>query len=179
MSIYGDYINLGEKDDDENYVNVDYWSGAISGTPTNGGDFDEDSQEITLGSGAGVAAKSFAFRENLIRATGTTTTSPQSRGLEVNFFAKIPAVQRFTFMIDLEDSGELSGRHLKEIHTNLFLARDSTTLIQLQYGEMAAVYVDVKQMRFYDSYDAEGSDSADTATPRGGQCLVVCEEVIA
>ena len=82
-------------------------------------------------------------------------------------------------MIDLEDSGELTGRHLKEIHTNLFLARDSTTLIELQYGEMAAVYVDVKQMQFYDQYDAEGSDAADQATPRGGQCLVVCEEVIA
>ena len=179
LKIYGDYENLGEKDDDENYCNIDYWSGAISGTPANAGDFDEDSQEITLGSGAGVAAKSFAFRENLIRETGTTTTSPQSRGLEVNFFAKIPAVQRFTFMIDLEDSAELTGRNLKEVHTNLFLARDSNTLIQLQYGEMAAVYVDVKQMQFYDQYDAQGSDAADTATPRGGQCLVVCEEVIA
>ena len=179
LTIYGDYINLGEKDDSENYVNVDYWSGAISGSPTNGGDFDEDSQEITLGSGAGVAAKSFAFRENLIRETGTTTTSPQSRGLEVNVFAKIPAVQRFTFMIDLEDSCELTGRNLKEVQTNLYSARDSNTLIQLQYGEMTAVYVDVKQMQFYDQYDAQGSDAADTASPRGGQCLVVCEEVIA
>ena len=181
LQINGNYINLGEKDSNENYINVDYWNGPgmLDGDLANGGDFDEDTQSITLASGAGITGQVFAFRENLKRHTSTTTTSPQGRELECNFFAKIPAVQRFTFMIDLEDSGELTGRNLKEIHANLFLARDSNTLIQLQYAEMATTYVDIKQLRFYDSYDAEGSDSADTATPRGGQCLVVCEEVIA
>jgi hypothetical protein len=180
LQINGDYANLGELSDSENYINIDYWAGpGMSGTPTNAGDFDEDTQSITLASGAGVAAKAFAFRENLIRESGTTTTTPEARTLETNFFAKIPAVQRFTFMIDLEDSAELTGRNLKEVQTNLYSARDSNTLIQLQYGEMAATYVDVKQMRFADSYDAAGSDFADTASPRGGQCLVVCEEVIA
>ena len=68
---------------------------------------------------------------------------------------------------------------LKEVQTNLYSARDSNTIIQLQYAEMATTYVDIKQLRFADSYDAAGSDAADTASPRGGQCLVVCEEVIA
>ena len=181
LQINGDYANLGEKDDSENYVNVDYWAGAgMSGTPTNAGDFDEDTQSITLASGAGVANKAFAFRENLIRESGTTTTTPQSRTLETNFFAKIPAVQRFTFMIDVDDSAELTGSNPEAVQTNLYSARDSNTLVTLQYSAIAPVYVDVKQMQFGDQYDSmDYPSSGHKATPRGGQCRIVVEEIIA
>ena len=180
LKVYGDYTNLGEVSSNENYVNIDRWAGPgmIDAYLADVGNLDEDTLELSIASGAGVTAKSFAFRENLKRNASTTTTAPQSRGLEVDYYAKIPPLQKFTFLIDIDDSAELTGRGTEEVHTNLFLARDSNILITLQYGAMTSTYVEIKQMTFGDSFDMQSGDVVNTAAPRGGQCLIVAEEVM-
>ncbi|MDA1189524.1 MAG: hypothetical protein O2854_07615 [Chloroflexi bacterium] len=131
----GDYINVDYDTDDVDWSNLTDMGDILSGTKT-----------LTLASGAGVSATSFATRLNLIRDSGDNTDTPHLHSLELRY-EKVPStlkgfeVQR----VDLLASTELNGYGNKpsELLAALEAVRDNAVGQTFQYPGATAVKVRV------------------------------------
>jgi len=158
-----DAHGLSETDAGE-YVNVDYDTDEIDyGSFTNLGDILSGDKDLSLASGAGVSATSFALRLNLIRDAADIDESPHVHSLEIRY-QKVPTIlEGFSMEIDLAASAALLGPGTKigTALTNLKAARDSAILVPFRYpGTSAAIYVKVLDFALDLDWQGEGPEQA-------------------
>jgi hypothetical protein len=171
--VFVDAIALG--DTSAEYENIDYRKdGSTSNTDI--GNIVDGTLELTLATPTGVEARSLAIRQNLFRGS-TTTLTPKDRGVTAHYKVRLPVLQGFAFMVDIDATAEDSGKTNAEVRTDLETARDSVVFVPLQYGDIATpYYVDVKpDIRWPETF--EGGVVGDPSDSRHGFAFVRAEEV--
>jgi hypothetical protein len=141
-------INAKDLVDTSNeYINVDYGWGSDLGAPTargsftNLGDFVPATSHISLGSGVGLNARTFALRVNIITDTAGNTTAGVLFDVSIDGYVVLPPTDMFEFMVDLKATDDLLGAPAGTTITNLNTARAETLLLALTYADAGTIYV--------------------------------------
>ena len=165
----GEYIAVAYgKDGEARTTNTDL---------SNSSNFESDAKTLIFNGGAGVSSNTMAFRTTFNQdGTGDPTDTPSLFALEVALDKHPAEVERFTFLVNIEETAEVNGIPPEAVITNLETARDLDTLPQLDYANMGVKYVRVKHLGWREGFDVESAP--DTLVQRIGSVLVVCEEII-
>ena len=169
-----EFINVDFGDDDESS------GGLYARTNTDLGDFLSGTSLIKFGSGAGVASINMGLRINFARDGGNNTHTPKLKDVQILVKKKAANTQGFWFLVDIEQTADISDTSTEAVITALETARDLGTFPAFQYSNMTATYVDVLRVEFYDSVDAVGDEAPETVpntnARRTGFALVNIEE---
>lgn len=166
----------------EEYINIDYGVNGSAVNTTNMGDITSSVDSLTLASGAGVQAKSFGIRINLLRDGGDNTQSPVFRSAEVRYDKRPDILEEYRFTIDLDASIEdQSTTTVETVLGNFTTARDSKISVPFRMpGMTAAIYVQIDSFAHnIRMIPSEWQESAmDTSAERGGTIDVVVRQVV-
>ncbi len=165
----GEYIAVAYgKDGEARTTNTDL---------SNSSNIESDNLTVTWASGVGVSSKTIALRTTFHHdATGDPTDTPKLNSLEINFDKKPGEVERFTFLVNIEETAEITELPPEKIIENLETARDLVPLVVLDYANMGAKNVRIRHLGWREAFDVEAAP--DTLVQRVGSVLVVCEEII-
>ncbi len=165
----GEYIAVAYgKDGEARTANTDL---------SNSSRFESDAKTLTFALGAGVSSNTMAFRTTFNQdGTGNPNDTPSLFAFEVAFDKHPAEVERFTFLVNIEETADVNGINPEVVISNLETARDLETLPQLDYANMGVKFVRVKHLGWREDFDVEAAP--DTLVQRIGSVLVVCEEII-
>ena len=140
-----------------------------------------DKLNITLGSGAGVAAKESMHEITLTRRSGTNTKRIDVREFEVLWRKNYATLESHVLVIDLHKSAEVEDSvkngDTEQVITNLKAARDLTTLPAFVLGGSGTLYVKVSNLRFKYSHLDQG-DGRGGVGKRGGRATLTVGQVV-
>ena len=134
-------------DTNNEYINVDYGSASALGSPTARGSFTDLGNflpavgRITLGTNAGLNARTFALRVNIITDTAGNTTAAVLFDVSIDGYVVLPPTDTFEFQVDLKATDELLGKGSGGTITALNTARAETLLLALTYADIGTIYV--------------------------------------
>jgi len=189
----GAWISIYRQDDDltaaDETVNVDY--GVNGATPsTDWGTFTSATNEIAVGSGAGVSGKSIQLRENYARGS-TNTLTPKGGDMELMYVKKplkltadtdnSQTLDGFRFVVDVKKTASRERITEEDVVKNLQTAEASVVNVTFSTGRIATVasprYVRTALAAYIHDDMSTVDEYSDTPTSVS-QVTVTCTEVV-